>query len=628
MVDSLAAEHPPITAAELQPATLPRWLALVDQAVVVLLNVMLVVQVFLIFASTIVRNFSHSSALMGVAETAHPFLITIAFMGGAVAYSRGHFIVITLFVEKMPPAWRARVAAFAEWVVIAVSLALAVYSVPLIQASAQETTTLVGISYVWMTIPITIGCALFIVHAGVRLMRLPIAAIVTGALVVAALLVLFFVFRDALYDHPQWLYILLGALFFVQLVLGVPIGFILAVVGIGCVLAAGSANMMAVVMAAQRGSSGFILLALPFFILAGFIMDRAEIGARIVDFVSSLIGHLRGGLLQVLVVGCYLGSCVSGSKAADMAMIGLPMNRRLQEKGYPAPERAAVLAASAAMAEAVPPSIATILVGATTSISTGALFIAGVLPAATLAICLSLLIRARASMFGWEPSPRMPMRQVLRAARAASLPLMMPIILIGGIVGGFGTPTEVSTFAVLYGLILGLLNRRFTLANFWETLTSASMLNGMIFFTVSAATIASWALTLEGVTTALASLAAGLGHAGFLAALIGITILVAAVLESFVAIIILAPLLLPVATQLNVDPLQYGILMTEAFGIGSILPPIGIALYVACKICGARVEATSRVLFWYLGVLLAGLVIVAAVPAITTALPHLFGFTG
>ena len=153
----------------------------------------------------------------------------------------------------------------------------------------------------------------------------------------------------------------------------------LAAVGIVCVQAAGSADMMAVVMNAQRGSGGFIFLALPFFVLAGFIMDRADVGGRIVEFVGSLIGHVRGGLLQVMVVGVYISSCISGSKAADMATIGIPMNRKLDAHGYEPHERAALLAASAAMAESVPPSIALILLGSATSISTGALFIAGVL---------------------------------------------------------------------------------------------------------------------------------------------------------------------------------------------------------------------------------------------------------
>jgi tripartite ATP-independent transporter DctM subunit len=203
---------------------------------------------------------------------------------------------------------------------------------------------------------------------------------------------------------------------------------------------------------------------------------------------------------------------------------------------------------------------------------------------------------------------------------------MIPVILIGGIIGGIATPTEVSTFAVIYSLALGLLYRKIDRRSFWECLTKASVLNGMIFYTVSAATIFSWALTLEGVTTALATLIAGLGHAAFLPAVILITVLMGSMLESFVTIVILAPLLLPVAQQLGIDPLQYGIVMTEAFGIGIILPPIGIALYVACAISGAQVEKASKPLLWYLPVLVAGLILVMLLPAITTTLPALLDF--
>ncbi len=606
----------------------PGWLRLIDGLAVIVLNLSLIAQVALIFGSTMLRNVVSSPLLMGVAETAHPFLVTIAFLGGAVSYSRGHFIVITFLVERASPAARAFLRALVECLVIVVSVPMAVYSLRLLSMNYEETTLLMGISYAWMTVPIIIGAALFVVHAANTLLRLPPRAIAGGALAAGALLLAFFLLKDTLGADPPLLYTVLIVLFVAFLVIGVPIGFILAITGTVCVLSVGSADMTAIMMNAQRGSSGFILLALPFFVLAGFIMDRADIGGRIVDLVTALIGHVRGGLLQVMVIGCYLGSCVSGSKAADMAMIGIPMSRRLEEQGYPAPERAAVLAASAAMAESVPPSIALILVGSATGISTGALFVAGLLPAATLALCVMILIRVRASMFGWEPTARASAGEVGQAARRAILPLLMPVILIGGIIGGYGTPTEVSTFAVVYGLALGMFYRRFTLASFWETLTSASMLNGMIFFTVSAATIFSWAMTLEGVTTALAGLASGLGHIGFLIAVILITIVVAAILDSFVTIIILAPLLVPVAQKLDVDLLQYGIIMAESFGIGCILPPIGIALYVACKISGARVEATSRIVLWYLAVLVTGLLIVAAFPVITTILPHMLDMRG
>jgi tripartite ATP-independent transporter DctM subunit len=448
----------------------------------------------------------------------------------------------------------------------------------------------------------------------------------TATITLWAAVLLFIVFKTDLGAHPHSFYVLLTVMFFGLVAAGVPVGFVLAAIGIACVQAIGSADMIGVVMNAQRGSGGFIFLALPFFILAGYIMDRADVGGRIVEFVSSLIGHVRGGLLQVMIIGVYISSCISGSKAADMATVGLPMNRKLEEYGYLPEERAAILAASAAMSESVPPSIALILLGSATAISTGALFIAGVLPAATIGVMLMVTVRIRATFAEWRLTPRAPRREIVRTGRRALLPLMIPAILIGGIVGGVGTPTEVSTFAVLYSLVLGIGYRKITASNLWSSLSSASVLNGMIFYTVSAATIFSWALTLEGVTTAIAATIAGLGKTAFLPAVIVITILMGTLLESFVTIVILAPLLLPVALQLGIDPLQYGIIMCEAFGIGIILPPIGIALYVACALSGAQIEKASKPLLWYLPVLLAGLLLVTFVPTITTVLPNVFNF--
>jgi tripartite ATP-independent transporter DctM subunit len=580
------------------PPGVPRWLQAIDTAVIAVLNVALVLEVALVFVSTMVRSFFHSSTLMGVDEISPLFLITLAFLGGAVAYSRGQFIAIDVLVDRVPPAWKQFFRAFSEWVIIVVSLLIGGYSIPLLIANAEETTILLSIGYIWFTLPITLGCLLFVVRAGFALWGQPRRALVQATLAAWIPIVLFLVFKADLGLATHTLYVLLAVLFFVLVAMGVPVGFVLATIGIVCVQAMGSADMLGVVTNAQRGSGGFIFLALPFFILAGFIMDRADVGGRIVEFVGSLIGHVRGGLLQVMIIGVYISSCISGSKAADMATVGLPMNRKLGEHGYAPEERAAILAASAAMAESVPPSIALILLGSATSISTGALFIAGVLPAAVIGLMLMATVRVRASFADWKPAPRAPRSEVIRTGRLAFMPLMIPVILIGGIVGGIGTPTEVSTFAVIYSLVLGLAYRRITWRNFWSSLTSATLLNGMIFYTVSAATVFSWALTLEGITTAIATTVAGLGAALFLPAVIVITILMGTMLESFVTIVILAPLLLPVAQQFHIDQLQYGIIMTEAFGIGIVLPPIGIALYVACAISGAKVEKASAPLLF------------------------------
>ena len=604
----------------------PAWIRAVDGAVIALLNVMLAAEVVLVFVSTMVRTFMHSSALMGIDELSPLFLVTLAFMGGAVAYSRDQFIVISVLADRAPPAWTAAFRAVSEWIVVLVSLLIGGYSVPLLIANAEEKTILLGIGYAWSTIPITIGCAMFVARAGLSLLQRSGRTIAIATVGVAVAIGAFLLAQSWLAAHAHPLYWVLAVLFFGLVAMGVPVGFVLATVGIACVQAVGSADMVGVVMNAQRGSGGFIFLALPFFVLAGYIMDRADVGGRIVEFVAALIGHVRGGLLQVMIVGVYISSCISGSKAADMATVGLPMNRKLQEHGYLPEERAAILAASAAMAESVPPSIALILLGSATAISTGALFIAGVLPAAMIGVFLMLMVRLRAQFADWKPSARAARSEIVRTGRRAILPLMIPVILIGGIVGGIGTPTEVSTFAVIYSLALGIGYRKIGPRNFWSSLTNASVLNGMIFYTVSAATIFSWALTLEGVTTAIATTVASLGPVAFLPAVILITILMGTVLESFVTIVILAPLLLPVALQLGIDPLQYGITMTEAFGVGIILPPIGIALYVACAISGAKIEKASRPLLWYLPVLLVGLALVALFPRITTILPDLLNF--
>jgi tripartite ATP-independent transporter DctM subunit len=608
------------------PQPVPAWIDLLDRAIIAVLNVALAAEVVLVFANTMVRTFFNSSSLMGVDEASPLFLITLAFMGGAIAYGRGQFIAITILADRAPRAWNEAFKAFSEWIVIIVSLLIGGYSIPLILSNGEEKTIILGIGYVWMTLPITAGCALFVLRAGHAVLQRPWRAVAAASAAVWLSVLLLLVAAPYLSAHAQVLYVVLAAMFVLLIALGVPVGFVLATIGIVCVKATGSGDLIGVVMNAQRGAGGFIFLALPFFILAGFIMDRADVGARIVEFVASLIGHVRGGLLQVMIVGVYISSCISGSKAADMAMIGLPMNRKLEEHGYEPEERAAILAASAAMAESVPPSIALILLGSATAMSTGALFIAGVLPAATIGLMLMITVRVRATFARWKPKPRAPRKEMLRSGRRAILPLMIPVILIGGIIGGAGTPTEVSTFAVLYSLVLGFVDRKINFRSFWTCLTSASVLNGMIFYTVSAATIFSWALTLEGVTTAIASTIAGFGHAAFLPAVIAITILMGTMLESFVTIIILAPLLLPVALQLGIDPLQYGIVMTEAFGIGIILPPIGIALYVACAISGAQVERASKPLLWYLPVLLAGLILVMLVPGITTVLPKWLNF--
>ena len=610
------------------PVAPAAWLRAADTAGIVVINLGLAIEVCLVFANTVARAL-HNEIVPGLEETAQLFLIYVAFIGGGIAYGRGQFMAVTALVQRLSPFWRFTADSVVDWSVIAITAAIGGTAIPLQWLNATERTTMLGIPYLWMTLPIIVGSALFILHAGYSLWQRPRGVVLgAGALVLGVIALLLWAQGGDWANGPV-LWLVLAAGFVALIAIGLPVGFVLAATGIVYIIATQAAPPIAIAMTAQRGTGGFIFLALPFFILAGFIMDKGGIGGRIVALLTSLFGHLRGGLLQVSIVGMYVASGISGSKAADMAAVGIPMTESFRRQGYSAAEAASVLAASAAMGESIPPSIAILALGSVTSLSTGALFLAGLLPAATIAALLMLLAYVRARHSNWRPSPRAPARARLAAGRRAVLPLLMPVVLIGGIVDGLGTPTEISSFAVVYGLVLAVaLYREVGPRSMWMLLTEANLLSGMIFFTFAGATLFSWALALEGVPGVVAATLSALGPRLFLPAVIVITIGVGAVLESIVTVIILGPLLLPVALHLGVDPLQFGIVLIEAFGIGSIVPPVGLGLYIACAIVRTEVHNTFRPIAGYLAVLCVGLLLVATVPWITDVLPRAFNFSG
>lgn len=605
-----------------------RWLCTLDHAALAVLNVGLALEVVLVFTNTVARAF-HNEIVPGLEETAQLLLLYIAFIGGGVAYGRRRFMAVTVLMEKLAPRPRAALASIVDWTVIAVTTAIGGTAIPLQLMNATERTTMLGITYFWMTLPMILGSLIFILHAAHSLWSRPrTIAFAAGAFVIACVVALLLAQGGDWASTPA-LYLLLAIGFVALIIIGLPVGFVLAAVGIVYIVATGAAPPIAIAMTAQRGPGGFIFLALPFFILAGFIMDKGGIGARIVALLTALLGHVRGGLLQVSIVGMYVASGISGSKAADMAAVGIPMTASFRRQGYDSAEAASVLAASAAMGESIPPSIAILALGSVTSLSTGALFLAGLLPAATIAVLLMAMVYLRARWATWSPVAKANARTRLVTARAAILPLLMPVVLIGGIVDGIGTPTEISSFAVIYGLLLACaLYRQVGPRALWDLLTEANLLSGMIFFTFAGATLFSWALALEGVPAAVAQALGALGAHWFLPAVIVITVVLGAVLESIVTVIILGPLLLPVALQLGVDPLQFGIVLIEAFGIGSIMPPVGLGLYIACAIFRTEMHRTFRPVMGYLAVLCLGLLVVSAVPWITTVLPHAFRFSG
>jgi tripartite ATP-independent transporter DctM subunit len=296
-----------------------------------------------------------------------------------------------------------------------------------------------------------------------------------------------------------------------------------------------------------------------------------------------------------------------------------------------APEGAAVLAAAAVMGETVPPSIAMLIVGSITNVSVAAMFIGGLAPAAVMAIALMVLIYLRARRSTIPRAARVPMQAMVHAGLGAIPPLLLPGILIAGILLGIATPTEVAAFAVVYGLFLAIVvYRDMGWKKFMRTVADTAALTGVLLFIFAAASGFSWTLTVAYLPQRLVELLHSVGNstAIFMIGSIVLLIVVGVLLEGLPSLNVLAPLLLPIAGKLGLSELHYALVLIISMGVGGFMPLAGVGFYVCCAIMRADIEAASRAMLPYLGVVLIGLLIVAFVPWFALFLPHYFGFRG
>jgi tripartite ATP-independent transporter DctM subunit len=556
-------------------------------------------------------------------------LTTMAFIGGAVAYRRDQHIAVRVLVEMLPLRLRAPIHAAADWLVLETAVVCFVTSFPLLISRWDELTPLLEMHGTWLALPLTIGMALLAVYAVARLMAQPPRAVLsslTVLLVLNAVIVL-----AAVYLPPIGAPIAIAlaiATVLATVLLGLPVGFALVLATALFLRQVYPTAMVALPQNMADGVSRFVLLALPFFILAGFVMESGGISRRLVLFVAALVGRLPGGLLQVVIVSMYIVSGISGSKAADVAAVGLVMRDMLDKEGYKRSEAAVVLASAAAMGECVPPSIAMLVLGSVTSLSMGALFASGLLPAAVIALCLMALVFVRIRRDPHAPRSVVTRGPLFRLGVNAILPFSMPVLLFAGIFSGFATPTEISAFAVLYGLLLATaVYREVGLSALTRVAADASTVAAMVLFTLAAAQTFSWALSAAQMPQALAALVFSWrdNTTVFLLASIVALVVLGSLLEGLPALLILAPLLLPIATKLGISGLHYGIVLLIAMGVGAFLPPLGVGFYIACAIARAPMGASTRAMVPYVAVLLVGLLLVTFVPWFTLALPRAVG---
>ncbi len=597
------------------------WLERTFDAVLIFI---LFSELVLLFGNTMLRAIWGES-IEWANEAAGFALTSLAFIGGAIAYHRGLHMSVHYVLERLPSKLRGYGEAAGHCITLAVAAVGIGLAYPMFSSSWSNWTPVLQIPISWTLLPYIIGMVLLAVFSLRRLVRYPLRISVAGGVLVLVLGSIWFWAQQ--YTGP-WnglggisiaLLLLLAMVLF-----GVPIAFVLTIVAYMSLVSARSAEIIAVPFAMQNGISSFILLAVPFFILAGNIMTEGGLTKPLADWVCSLVGRFQGGLMQAVIVAMYIFSGISGSKIADVAAVGTALKGMLKEQGYHPAESTAAFAAAGIMGETIPPSLVMMVLASITTLSVGTFFVTGVVPATLMALSLMVFICCRARLKRWPRCEPVSWGVRTKLTLLAVPALLVPVILVVGIAGGIATPTEVSSFAVVYAILIAMvLYRSLGVPGLSATMGHAAVASGMILFMVSAGCAFSWSLTIGGLPNLITQFLNSLGgsSAVFMVTSILTLIVMGSMLEGLPSLLIFGPLLLPLATQYGVNQLHFGIVIIIAMGIGTFIPPFGICYFVTCAVLEASVEESTPRFLPYLAITVVGLIVIAAVPWFSLALP-------
>jgi tripartite ATP-independent transporter DctM subunit len=421
----------------------------------------------------------------------------------------------------------------------------------------------------------------------------------------------------------------LAALFLFLLGLSVPIAFAMGLTGIvGIVVLHPEVSLQLVTQRIFGGIDSFTLLAIPFFLFTGETMAAGGISERLVNLARLLVGHISGGLGHaVMVSGLFLAG-VSGSHTADAAVLSTAMVPTLKDVGYRPPKAAALVCAAAGMTILMPPSLSIIVYGEMTNTSIATLFMAGIVPTLFTMLALMLHIYIEAKFTKVHIDARASWRQTLHALSSAFLSLLLPVIILVGIRGGAVTPTEAAVVAAFYALAVGMFAyRAIGLRELGEILLRTGYTTGVIMLLIGTAGILSWLLALEQVPQLIAKwfISTGGGRDSFMLLSIVVFVLLFALLDGLPAMLMVIPIFVPLAIQLGIEPMHYGIILIAATGVALFMPPIGVGFLVVVKTAGVPLGETGRAVLPYLGTMFLVCILLAFVPQIAFVLPHLLG---
>lgn len=414
---------------------------------------------------------------------------------------------------------------------------------------------------------------------------------------------------------------------FLLFFIGVPICYALGLVSLGSLVIDGI-PLIVVVQRMFTGGDSIALIAIPLFMLSGELMFRGGMSKRMVDFADTLLGHLPSGLAMVSVLACMFFAAITGSAIAATAAIGGIMIPLMKERGYDYTFSAPLLACGGSIGPIIPPSIPLLVYGVLASVSVADLFIGGVVPGVLMGVGLMIFSYFVGRKRGYKGrEKRATLREILRAGKSALLALFMPVIILGGIMSGYFTPTEAGAIAVFYALAVGaLVYRELSAREMWRSFVNAAKSTGQILIIVALASLFSWVITVAQVPQTVSAFLQSNIHSkvGMLLVINIILLIVGTFIDTTSAIVIFAPLFIPICNSLGVNLVHFGMIMAVNLTIGMCTPPLGVCLFVSSSIAKISLKDQMRDLLPMLAVLIVVLLMVTYIPGLTLWLPSLF----
>ncbi|MDN3988076.1 TRAP transporter large permease [Zwartia vadi] len=583
---------------------------------------LMVVIIVLLFIGVVAR-YIFSLPIVWVDEVVSLSFLWLAMLGTAIAMHRNEHLRLSLFLDMMPQKVRGFVHALALVAIVVFLLALIHPALIYAQEEWFVKSPALNIPNTYRVSALSFGIlamlAILISYATKTVRgRDLFAAIVVACLFVGACWIGSSALTElGLYNIIFFLVILVS----LCLIAGVPIAFCFGIGALSYLAFATSVPLMVVIGRMDEGMSSLILVSVPIFVLLGCILDATGMGKAIVDFLASLLGHIKAGMSYVLLGSLFIVSGISGSKVSDMATIAPALFPEMKRRGHQPKEMIALLATGAAMADTVPPSIVLIVLGSVAGVSIAGLFQSGVIIAMVLLLALAILARWKARHEIMDQVKRSSSSIIGRTLIIAAPALVLPFLIRSAVGGGVATATEVSTIAVLYAMIIGqVLYGGLGWRKIYSMLVETAALSGAILLILGTASAMAWAITQSGVVQSLSNFLTTLpgGVFTFMLVTILIFLILGCLLEGLPAILILAPIMFPIARKLGIHDIHYSMVVVTAMNIGLMMPPIGIGFFVACRIGNTSPDEVMGAIWPYILALIAGLVLIAAVPWFST----------